>query len=149
MTGNTVRLHRVFKAPPERLYRAFLTAAALSKWLPPSGFYATIDHMEAHVGGTFKMSFTNFSNGETHAFGGEYLELVPNSLIRYTDKFDQPDMPNVLQVTITLKEVLCGTELHAVQENIPSMIPVEMCYLGWQESLNNLAQMVEPTPGAA
>jgi uncharacterized protein YndB with AHSA1/START domain len=149
MTGNTVRLHRVLKAPPERIYRAFLTAGALCKWLPPNGFYATIDHMEARVGGTFKMSFTNFSNGETHAFGGEYLELVPNSLIRYTDKFDHPDMPNVLQVTITLKQVICGTEVHAVQENIPSMIPVEMCYLGWQESLNNLAQMVEPTPGGA
>jgi uncharacterized protein YndB with AHSA1/START domain len=149
MAGNTVRLHRVFKAPPERLYRAFLTAQALSKWLPPNGFYATIDHMDARVGGTFKMSFTNFSNGESHAFGGEYLELVPNALLRYTDKFDHPDMPNVLQVTITLKPVLCGTELHAVQENIPSMIPVEMCYLGWQESLNNLAQMVEPTPGMA
>jgi uncharacterized protein YndB with AHSA1/START domain len=143
MTGNTVQLHRVFKAPPERIYRAFLTASAFCKWLPPNGFYATVEHMDARVGGTFRMSFTSMSEGFTHNFGGEYLELEPNARIRYTDKFDDPSMPNVMQVTITLTPVACGTELHALQENIPSQIPVEMCYLGWQDSMNNLAQLVD------
>jgi uncharacterized protein YndB with AHSA1/START domain len=144
MTGNTVRLHRVLHAPPERVYRAFLTAEALAKWIPPNGFTAAVHHMEPKVGGTFKMSFTNFTTQQSHSFGGEYLELVPNELLRYTDKFDDPNLPGVMQVTVSLKAVSCGTELSIVQEGIPDVIPVEMCYLGWQESLVLLAKLVEP-----
>jgi uncharacterized protein YndB with AHSA1/START domain len=145
---NTVRLHRVLKAPPERVYRAFLDADALVKWIPPHGFTAKVHHLDARVGGTYKMSFTNFSNGSSHSFGGEYLELVPNERIRHTDVFDDPNLPGTLIVTITFKPVFCGTELQVVQEGIPDMIPVEACYLGWQESLTLLTQLVEPTiPG--
>lgn len=140
----TVRLHRVLKAPAERLYRAFTTAEAMAKWLPPHGFTCTVHHLDVRVGGTFRMSFTNFTTQQGHTFGGEYLELVPNALLRYTDKFDDPNLPGVLQVTVTLAPVLCGTELNIVQEGIPDAIPVEMCYLGWQESLGQLAALVEP-----
>lgn len=140
----TVRLHRVLKAPAERVYRAFTTPEAMAKWLPPHGFTCTVHHMEARVGGSFRMSFTNFTTQQAHAFSGEYLELVPNTLLRYTDQFDDPNLPGVLQVTISLTPVLCGTELNIVQEGIPDAIPVEMCYLGWQESLGQLAALVEP-----
>jgi len=143
MATNTVRIHRVLRTPPERLYRAFLDAAAIAKWLPPNGFTCTVEHMDATVGGSFRMSFTNFSNGQSHSFGGEYLELVPNALIRYTDRFDDPGLPAAMQVTITLQAVSCGTELHIVQEGVPEVIPVEACYLGWQESLTLLAKLVE------
>ena len=143
MAGNTVRFHRVLRAPPERVYRAFVTPDALAKWMPPHGFTATIHHMEPKVGGTFKMSFTNFTTQQSHSFGGEYLDLIPGELLRYTDKFDDPNLPGVIQVTITLKSVSCGTELNIVQANIPDVIPVEMCYLGWQESLILLAKLVE------
>jgi uncharacterized protein YndB with AHSA1/START domain len=141
---STVRLHRVLRAPPERVYRAFLDADAFAKWLPPDGFTCKVHHLEAKVGGTFKMSFTNFTNGQSHSFGGEYLELVPNELIRYTDKFDDPNLPGLILVTVNLKAVSCGTELNVVQEGIPDVIPVEMCYLGWQDSLVLLAKLVEP-----
>jgi uncharacterized protein YndB with AHSA1/START domain len=141
---NTVRLHRVLRAPPERLYRAFLDGAALAKWLPPYGFTATVHHMDARVKGTFKMSFTNFGSGNSQSFGGEYHELVPNEKIRYTDKFDDPNLPGTMNVTVTLKKVSCGTDLQITQEGIPEAIPVEMCYLGWQESLLQLAKLVEP-----
>lgn len=144
MATNTVRLHRVLRAPPERVYRAFLTPDALVKWIPPNGFTGTVHHMEPRVGGTFKMSFTNFTTGQSHAFGGDYLELVPNERIRYTDNFDDPNFPGVMHVTIALKAVSCGTELTVVQEGIPEVIPVEMCYLGWQDSLVLLAKLVEP-----
>jgi len=144
MAGNTVRLHRVLRAPPERVYRAFITAEALARWLPPNGFTATVQHMDATVGGAFRMSFTNFTTRQSHSFGGEYLELVPNELLRYTDKFDDPNLPGVLQVTVSLKAVSCGTELSIVQEGIPEVVPVEMCHLGWQESLAMLALLVEP-----
>ena len=144
MAGNTVRLHRVLRAPPERVYRAFLNPEAMVKWLPPDGFTAKVHHMEAKAGGTFRMSFTNFTTGQSHSFGGEYLELVPNQLLRYTDKFDDPNLPGVIQVKVTLKAVSCGTELNVVQEGIPEAIPVEMCYLGWQDSLVLLAKLVEP-----
>ena len=144
MAGNTVRLHRVLRAPPERVYRAFLEAEAMAKWLPPNGFTCAVQHMEARVGGTFRMSFKNFTTGQGHAFGGEYLELVPNELIRYTDRFEDANLPGVLQVTVSLKALSCGTELSVVQEGIPDVIPVEMCYLGWQESLASLARLVEP-----
>ena len=144
MATGTVRLHRVLRAKPEKVYRAFLDADATSKWLPPYGFTCKVHHMEAKVGGTFKMSFQNFSTGSGHSFGGEYLELVPGERIRYTDKFDDPNLPGELQVTISLKPVLCGTEVAIVQEGIPEAIPVEMCYLGWQESLVQLATLVEP-----
>ena len=144
MSAGTVTLHRVVKAKPEKVYRAFLDAAAMAKWLPPCGFTCTVHHMDANVGGTFKMSFENFSTGHGHSFGGEYLELVPGQLIRYTDKFDDPNLPGEIQVTVSLKAVLCGTELNVVQSGIPAVIPVEMCYLGWQESLAQLAQLVEP-----
>ena len=148
MSTGTVKLHRVLKAKPEKIYRAFLSVAALAKWLPPYGFTCTVHHLDAKVGGTFKMSFENFTTGAPHSFGGEYLELVPHQLIRYTDKFDDPNMPGVLEVTVSLKEVLCGTELSVVQSGIPAVIPVEMCYLGWQESLAQLASLVEPViPG--
>lgn len=140
----TVRLHRVLKAPAERVYRAFTTPDAFAKWLPPHGFTCTVHHLEARVGGTFRMSFTNFTTQGSHSFGGEYLELVPNALLRYTDQFDDPNLPGVLQVTVTLTPVLCGTDLTIVQEGIPDAIPVEMCYLGWQESLAQLTTLVEP-----
>jgi uncharacterized protein YndB with AHSA1/START domain len=144
MATNSLRLHRVLRAPPERVYRAFLTADAVSKWLPPNGFTCTVDHLEAKVGGTFKMSFTNFSNGGGHSFGGSYLELVPHQRIRYTDKFDDPNLAGEIQVTVTLKKVSVGTEVNIVQEGIPAVIPNEACYLGWQESLAQLATLVEP-----
>jgi uncharacterized protein YndB with AHSA1/START domain len=144
MATGTVRLHRVLRAPPSKVYRAFLDAGAMAKWLPPNGFTCTVHHLEAKVGGTFRMSFTNFSTGNGHSFGGEYLELVPGKTIRYTDKFDDPNLPGVLQVSVTLKAVSCGTDLSIVQEGIPEAIPVEMCYLGWQDSLVNLASLVEP-----
>ncbi|MEO8144970.1 MAG: SRPBCC family protein [Betaproteobacteria bacterium] len=144
MAGNTVRLHRVLRAPPARVYRAFLNAEAMAKWIPPNGFTCTVHHLEAKVGGTFRMSFTNFNSGNGHSFGGEYLELVPNERIRYTDKFEDPNLPGVIQVTVSLKAVSCGTDLNIVQEGIPDVIPVEMCYLGWQESLAALAKLVEP-----
>lgn len=143
MTG-TVRLHRVLKAPPERVYRAFTTPDAMAKWIAPLGFTCTVHHMEASVGGTFRMSFTNFSSQQSHSFGGEYLELVPGELLRYTDVFDDPGLAGVLQVTVRLKPVTGGTDLSIVQEGIPDVIPVEMCYLGWQESLTQLAMLVEP-----
>lgn len=144
MAGNTVRLHRVLRAPPARVYRAFLDPDAMAKWIPPNGFTCTVHHMQARVGGTFRMTFTNFTSGNGHSFGGEYLELVPDALIRYTDKFDDPNLPGVIQVTVTLKAVSCGTDMNIVQEGIPEAIPVEMCYLGWQESLAALAKLVEP-----
>ena len=144
MSTGTVKLHRVLKAKPEKIYRAFLDAAAIAKWLPPYGFTCTVHHMDAKVGGTFKMSFENFSTGSGHSFGGEYLELVPSELIRYTDKFDDPNLTGELQVTVSLKAVMCGTELSVVQSGIPAVIPVEMCYLGWQDSLVQLAHLVEP-----
>ena len=140
----TVRLHRVLKTPPDKVYRAFLDPAAMSKWISPFGFTCTVHHMEPRVGGTFKMSFTNFTTQQTHSFGGEYLELVPNEKLRYTDKFDDPNLPGVLKVTVILKKVLVGTEVNITQEGIPDVIPVEMCYLGWQESLVQLAMLVEP-----
>jgi uncharacterized protein YndB with AHSA1/START domain len=144
MPTGTVRLHRVLRTKPEKIYKAFLDADATCKWIPPYGFTCKVHHMDARVGGTFKMSFTNFSTGNSHSFGGEYLELVPNALIRYTDKFDDPNLPGVLQVTVTLKSNSCGTDVSIVQEGIPEVIPVEMCYLGWQESLAQLAHLVEP-----
>jgi len=140
---NTVRLHRVLRAPPERVYRAFLDADAMAKWLPPNGFTGKVHHLDAKVGGTYKMSFTNFTTGDSHSFGGEYLELVPHERIRHTDKFDDPNLPGTLQVTISFTKVFCGTELNIVQEGIPDAIPVEMCYLGWQQSLALLAKLVE------
>ena len=147
MTTNTVRLHRVLRAPPERIYRAFLNAEAMAKWLPPNGYTGKVHHLDAKTGGTFRMSFTDFASGHSHSFGGEYIELVPNERIRHTDKFDDPNLPGEMQVTISLKEVSCGTELNIVQENIPSAIPVESCYLGWQKSLTLLAQLVEGPGG--
>lgn len=141
---NTIRLHRVLRAPPERIYRAFLDADAMAKWLPPHGFVGKVHHIEAKVGGTFRMSFTNWSTGNGHSFGGEYLELVPNERIRHTDRFDDPNLPGEMQTTITLQAVFCGTEVNIVQEGVPEMIPVQACYLGWQESLTLLAQLVEP-----
>ena len=144
MAGNTVRLHRVLRAPPDRVFRAFITADAMAKWIPPNGFTATVHQMEPRVGGTFRMSFTNFTTRQSHSFGGEYLELVPNELLRYTDKFDDPNLPGTILVTVTLQAVSCGTDLSITQEGIPDVIPVEMCYLGWQESLDQLAMLVEP-----
>ena len=144
MSDRTIRLHRVLRAKPEKVYRAFLDADAMSKWLPPYGFICKVQHMEARVGGTFRMSFHNFSSGNGHSFGGEYLELVPNELIRYTDKFDDPSLPGVLEVSVSLKPVICGTDISIVQAGIPEAIPLEMCYLGWQESLAQLATLVEP-----
>ena len=142
--GHTIRLHRVLRATPERVYKAFVDADALAKWLPPNGFTARVHHLEARVGGTFRMSFTNFTTGNSHAFGGEYLELTPHKRVRYTDKFDDPNLPGEMQVTVSLKKVSCGTELNVVQEGVPSVIPAEACYLGWQESLAQLAKLVEP-----
>jgi uncharacterized protein YndB with AHSA1/START domain len=144
MTDRSVRLHRVIRARPEKLYRAFTEADALAKWLPPYGFTCTVEHLQATVGGTFRMSFRNFTSGNSHAFGGEYLELQPHSLIRYNDKFDDPNLPGAMEVTVKLQPVSCGTELSVVQANIPAMIPLEMCYLGWQESLAQLTVLVEP-----
>jgi uncharacterized protein YndB with AHSA1/START domain len=141
---NTVRLHRVFAAKPEKVYRAFLDADAMAKWLPPYGFTCNVEHMDAKVGGTFKMSFRNFTTGRGHSFGGEYLELVPNELIRYTDHFDDPNLPGIIHVTITLKSVSVGTEINIEQSGLPAVIPVEACYLGWQQSLAQLAQLIEP-----
>lgn len=140
----TVRLHRVLRAPPERVYRAFIDADAIAKWIPPYGFTCRVHHMDPRVGGTYKMSFTNFTTGHTHAFGGEYLELVPCEKLRYTDKFDDPNLPGEMQTIVSLKKVTAGTELSVVQEDIPEVIPLEMCYLGWQESLMQLATLVEP-----
>ena len=140
---NTIRLHRVLHAPAEKVYRAFLDADAMAKWLPPNGFTGHVHHLDAKVGGTYKMSFTNFSTGNSHSFGGEYLELIPNERIRHTDKFDNPNMPGEMQTTITLKKVSVGTELTILQEGVPGAIPAEACYLGWQESLTLLAKLVE------
>jgi uncharacterized protein YndB with AHSA1/START domain len=140
---NTVRLHRVLRTTPEKLYRAFLEADAMAKWIPPNGFTCKVHHMDPHAGGTYRMSFTNFSTGETHAFGGQYVELTPHERIRYTDKFDDPNLPGLIQVAVTLRPVSVGTELTIVQEGLPDVIPLEMCYLGWQESLTNLANLVE------
>lgn len=141
---STVRLHRVLATAPEKLYRAFLEADAVAQWLPPYGFACTVHHLEARVGGTHKMSFRNFTTGNGHSFGGQYLELVPNERLRYTDKFDDPGMPGEMTVTVDLKKVAVGTELNIVQEGIPDAIPVEACYLGWQQSLEKLARLVEP-----
>ena len=140
---NTVRLHRVLRATPERIYRAFLDPEAMAKWMPPNGFTGKVHHMDARVGGTYKMSFTNFTSGKSHSFGGEYLELVPNERIRNTDKFDDPNLPGEMTVTVTLKKVLVGTELNIVQEGLPDVIPPDACTLGWQESLTLLAKLVE------
>lgn len=144
MSDRTIHLHRVLRARPEKLYRAFIEADALAKWLPPYGFTCKVDHVQARVGGSFRMSFHNFGSGQGHSFGGEYLELVPGELIRYTDRFDDPNLPGVLEVTVRLKPVVCGTELSIAQAGIPQAIPLEMCYLGWQESLAQLATLVEP-----
>ena len=144
MSSRSVRLHRVLRAKPEKVYRAFLEADALAKWIPPYGFTCTVDHLQAAVGGTFRMSFRNFSTGNSHSFGGDYLELIPNQRIRYTDKFDDPNLPGVMEVIVSLEPVTCGTELSVVQSGIPDVIPLEMCYLGWQESLLQLATLVEP-----
>ena len=144
MSERTVRLDRVLRTKPEKVYRAFLDASAMAKWLPPYGFTCTVHHMDARAGGTFRMSFQNFSSGNGHSFGGEYIELVPNERIRYTDKFEDPNLPGVLEVTVSLMPVLCGTELSITQSGIPDAIPLEMCYLGWQESLAQLATLVEP-----
>jgi uncharacterized protein YndB with AHSA1/START domain len=143
MSTNTVRLHRVLRATPERVYRAFLDADAMAKWFPPHGFTGKVHHVDARVGGTYRMSFTNFSTGQSHSFGGEYLELVPNERIRNTDKFDDPSLPGEMQTTVSMRQVSCGTELDIVQEGIPEAIPPEACYLGWQESLALLALLVE------
>ena len=141
---NTIRLHRVLQAPPERVYRAFTDAGAMSKWLPPNGFTCIVHHLDAKVGGTYKMSFTNFTTGNSHSFGGQYLELKPNELLRYSDRFDDPNLPGEMMTTVTLKKVSVGTELNIVQEGVPAVIPAEACYLGWQESLMLLAKLVEP-----
>jgi uncharacterized protein YndB with AHSA1/START domain len=142
--SNTVRLHRVFATRPEKVYRAFLEPDAMAKWLPPDGFACTVHHLEPKVGGAFRMSFRNFTNGQRHSFGGQYLELVPNERLCYTDKFEDPSLPGEIRVTVTLKKVSVGTEVSIVQEGLPDVIPVEACYLGWQQSLRNLARLVEP-----
>jgi uncharacterized protein YndB with AHSA1/START domain len=141
---NTITLHRIFRAPPERIYRAFLDPSAMCKWLPPHGFTGTVQHSDARVGGGYKMSFTNFGTGRSHSFGGTYLELKPGELLRYNDQFDDPSLPGQMEVTVRLKAVLCGTEVHIEQAGIPDAIPVEFCYAGWQESLALLAHVVEP-----
>jgi len=143
MVTYTIRLHRVLRSTPERVYRAFLDPEAMSKWLPPNGFTGKVHHMDAKVGGTHKMSFTNFTTGKSHSFGGEYLELVPHERIRYSDRFDDPNLPGEMQTTVSLKKVSVGTELNIVQEGVPGVIPAEACYLGWQESLTLLAKLVE------
>jgi uncharacterized protein YndB with AHSA1/START domain len=142
-SGHTIRLHRVLRATPERVYRAFLDADAMVKWLPPNGFTGKVHHMDAKVGGGYKMSFTNFTSGKSHSFGGEYLELTPNERIRFTDRFDDPNLPGEIQTAVTLKKVLVGTEVNVLQEGVPAVIPAEACYLGWQESLTLLAKLVE------
>ena len=144
MSAHTIRLHRVLRATPERVYRAFLDGDAMTKWLPPNGFTGKVHHMDAKVGGTYKMAFTNFSTGTSHSFGGDYLELVPHERIRYTDRFDDPNLPGEIQMNVTLKKGSCGTELNIVQEGVPDVIPAEACYVGWQESLTLLAKLVEP-----
>jgi uncharacterized protein YndB with AHSA1/START domain len=144
MSTGTIKLHRVLRAEPERVYRAFLDAGALAKWLPPYGFTCTVHHLDAKVGGIYKMSFTNFTTGNGHSFGGEYRELVPSEKIVYTDRFDDPNLPGEMRTIVTLKAMSCGTDLTVVQEAVPAVIPVEMCYLGWQESLAQLAHLVEP-----
>ncbi len=144
MPTNTIRLHRVLRAAPEKVYRAFLNPEAMAKWLPPNGFTGKVHQLEAKVGGTHKMSFTNFSTGQSHSFGGKYVELVPNERIRYTDSFDDPNLPGEMQIAVSLKQVSVGTELNIVQEGVPEVIPAEACYLGWQESLTLLAKLVEP-----
>jgi len=141
---HTIRLHRVVRTTPEKVYRAFLDADALIKWMPPSGFTAKVQHLDPRVGGGFKMSFTNFGTGATHSFGGKYLELVPSERLRYTDKFDDPNLPGEMTMNVTLRKVLCGTEVNIEQAGVPAVIPAEMCYLGWQESLSQLAALVEP-----
>jgi uncharacterized protein YndB with AHSA1/START domain len=141
---NTVRLHRVLATKPDKVYRAFIEADAMAKWLPPNGFVCTVHHLDAKIGGTFRMSFRNFTTGKSHSFGGKYLELVPGERLRYTDKFDDPNLPGEMQVTVTLKQVSVGTEMNIVQDGIPDAIPAEACYLGWQDSLRNLASLVEP-----
>ena len=143
MMPSTIRLHRVLRAAPERVYRAFLDPDAMVKWLPPNGFTGKVHHMDACIGGSYKMSFTNFTTGKNHSFGGEYLELVPHQRIRYTDKFDDPNLPGLMHATITFKKVFCGTEVNITQEGVPDIIPAEACYLGWQESLALLAKLVE------
>ena len=144
MATNTVKLHRVLRATPERVYRAFLDPDAMAKWLPPHGFTGKVHHLDAKVGGSYKMSFTNFSTGKAHSFGGTYLELKPHELLRYTDKFDDPNLPGEMITTVSLRKVFCGTELNVTQEGIPAVIPAEACYMGWQESLMLLAQLVDP-----
>ena len=144
MAGNTVRLHRVLRTKPQKVYRAFVEADALARWLPPNGFTCTVSHLDARVGGTFKMAFRNFTSGNGHSFGGTFLELVPGQKVRYTDKFDDPNLPGEITCTVTLRETPMGTELNVVQEGIPEAIPVEACYLGWQEALEHLARLVEP-----
>ena len=146
-TQNTIRLHRVLTAKPEKVYRAFLEPEAMARWLPPNGYTGKVHHLDANVGGTYKMSFTNFATGQSHSFGGEYRELVPQERLRYTDRFDDPNLPGEIQVTVTLKRVSVGTELNILQEGLPDAIPLEMCYLGWQQSLQNLAKLVEPELG--
>ncbi len=140
----TVRLHRILAAKPEKVFRAFTDPDATAQWIPPEGFVCKVHHMEPRVGGTFRMTFVNFSSGNSHSFGGEYLEIEPNRLLRYTDKFDDPNLPGTIEVTIRLSAVSCGTEVHIEQSGIPEVIPVEQCYLGWQQSLNNLARLVTP-----
>lgn len=150
LQGNTIRLHRILRAPVERVYRAFLEPAAKERWLPPFGFTGKVLELDARVGGSYRMSFTNFANGQVHAFGGTYVELIPNERIRYTDKFDDPNLPGEMQATISFRVVACGTEITIVQEGVPNVIPPEFCYLGWQESLVQLAQLVErENPSAA
>ena len=141
---NTIRLHRVLRTTPEKLYRAFIDPDAMVKWLPPHGFTAKVHHMDARAGGSYRMAFTNFSTGQAHSFGGSYAEMVPNELLRYTDKFDDPNLQGEIQVTIRFQKVSVGTEIHIVQEGVPDVIPAEACYLGWQDSLTLLAQLVEP-----
>ncbi|MGZ9720868.1 SRPBCC family protein [Rhizobium miluonense] len=141
---NTIRLHRVLATSPQKVYRAFIEADALAKWLPPNGFACTVHHLEPSVGGTFKMSFRNFTTNESHSFGGDFRELIPGELVRYTDKFDDPNLPGEMEVTVTLKKVMVGTEVNITQAGVPDVIPPEACYLGWQESLRNLAKLVEP-----
>ncbi len=143
MSASTIRLHRVLRATPDKVYRAFLDPEAMAKWLPPNGFTGKVHHMDAKVGGSYKMSFTNFTTGKSHSFGGTYVELTPHECLRYTDKFDDPNLPGEMQTTITLEKVSCGTELNIVQEGVPDVIPAEACYLGWQESLTLLAKLVE------
>ncbi len=144
MSTHTIRLHHVLRAPPERVYRAFVDADAKAKWLPPNGFTGKVHHMDVKVGGTYRMTFTNFTTGQSHSFGGTFVELKPNERLRYTDTFDDPNLPGEMQVTVSLRQVICGTDIDIVQEGVPAVIPAEMCYLGWQESLAALARLVEP-----